>query len=698
MKRNKSMKNLKRCLIMGILLFSVMRTDAQLLLKDYQAHKVIDNKIQIRWEPRSGDEWVLSKSTGFTIEKFKISASGAEQSLGREVIKPASLKKWLEYESSASDFLNEFASGARSFIHPDSDEKKNQFDRIFNLKGDQTRNNKLSLGFLMYSASYDFEIAKLSGLAYEMNAEIGFAYKFVIRTGNSKPIIINVNPETYQKSKVPELTAEWGNKEVELNWDGADSQGDFLGYMISKSEDGVTYFNINEKPRTNNLGLLPDTSALLQMTYVDSLSLNNKMYWYKLEGFDYFGSKSISKNIVSGQGYEAIRISPIIEYANQTDDNHALIKWYMPNEMEKLVDVYRIVRADSDAGPYTTVVDNIAKTIKEYKVPLELTENHFRVEAVPFRGNPVGSISVFIMGQDTIPPAVPEIISAVIDSVGIIELKWEANTETDLWGYRVFKSNFDEQEYSLVSSEVNRDTVFRDTVDINFNTENVFYKIYATDTRDNKSNFTPPVRIEKPDIFPPSTAGLKKLEQKNDSILVYWIPSGSNDVVSHGIFRRAINKENTWTLVAMLDSTMVGQPFVDLQAQDNVSYSYTIIAYDDVGLKSKPFPPRNITKKKKKEKFDPGIVVTHVYDEELNEVTLTWKLNDASRVANVLVYRGSSKNKLGKYKILKGSESMLLDQIKNDEKLYYKIKPNYFEQTHDYYSETVEVIGAKSEK
>ena len=693
------MNNLRRTILIMLIGFcGVINLNAQLLLTEYQAQKVEGDKIKIRWEPKNGDEWVASKSVGYTIEKYRISSSGVEESIGKEVILPASKKEWMKYENSTSDFLHEFVMGARSFVHPDSDEKKNQFDKIFDLQGDQSKNNKLSLGFLMYSASYDFEIAKLAGLGYEMAFEKGFTYKFVLRTATSSPITIVVNPENYQASSVPELTAEWRNKEVEMKWDGSNHQGDFLGYMISKSEDGLTYVNLNERPRTNSLGLVSDTSALLQMGYLDSLAENYKTYWYKVEGFDYFGGISTTKQIVSGQGYDVIRMSPIVEYADQTEDNHAHIKWYMPEEMEKLVDNYRITRSENDQGPYEIVIDSIDKATKEIKIPLGTTQNHFRVEAVPYRGKPVGSIPVFIMGQDTIPPAVPEILSATIDSLGIIELKWKSNTENDLWGYRIFKSNFDEQEYALMNSEIKKDTIYRDTVDINFNIENVFYKIYATDIRDNKSDFTAPVKLERPDIFAPGMAGIGKLEQKNDSIFISWKASASKDVVHHHIFRRAINLENSWTLIGILENDKIGTPFVDTGLDFGVPYAYTIIAYDDAGLKSDAATPKKITLHKPREVFDPNINVSYAYDEKNNEIKLSWDMREKDRIEHIIVYRGTTQNKLGKYKVLDAEEVMLTEMASSDEKLYYKVKPVYFEQTEDYYSETVEVVMVKGEE
>lgn len=151
---------------------------------------------------------------------------------------------------------------------------------------------------------------------------------------------------------------------------------------------------------------------------------------------------------------------------------------------------------------------------------MEKTENHFLVEAVQKNGRAVSSSSVFIMGQDTVAPAVPEVIGAFLDSTGQVVIEWTANSESDLWGYRIFKSNFKEQEFALINNVILKDTIYRDSVDIRFNTENVFYKIQATDTRDNRSAFTEIIKVQKPDIFPPGFAVINNLKQASDTVMV----------------------------------------------------------------------------------------------------------------------------------------------------------------------------------
>jgi hypothetical protein len=671
------------------LLGSSTIVEAQLLLQDYHTYKVSDGKLKVRWEPKNSIDWSTSKTIGYTVEIYNVTGGG-NRLISSELIKPSSVDDWLKHESKTSDDLHEFAVGARELIYPDSD--KNKFDEIFDLDGDKARGDRLSLGFLMYSASYDFEVAKLSGLGYELTYDPSVDYRFKIYSAKSEAIEFDIISKNISDPELPAITETWDNMKVDVKWDGAGFQKDYFGYMVSRSEDGILYKTVNGKPITNTLGLVADSSDLLEVTYTDSLTGNNKIYWYKVQGFDYFGELSKSEYVFTGQGFVPIGISPIIEYATQTEDNHAEIRWYMPEEFDELIRSYRIMRAEHEDGKYEIAKDSISSETKEVKIPLEYTQNHFRVEAVPYNGRPVGSISVFIMGQDTIPPAMPIVIGAFIDSVGQIVIEWEANTESDLWGYRLFKSNFDNQEFGLITKDLLRDTMYRDTVDLKFGTEEVLYKLQASDKRDNRSPFTDIIRVQKPDIIPPGSPVISSITQSNDTVVVNWTPSSSNDVVNYHLYRRAVNLENSWTLVSIIDTTTARENFhFDVDLDYEVPYSYTLIAFDEVGLKSEPTSPKQITMHKKVEKFDPIVAFDFELDEDKKNVKISWDLKDKSRLKQVLVYRGASKDKMRKYKFVKGSETSLFDSISR-EAVYYMIKPIYEDQKESHFSDSIEII------
>src|SRR5262249_382371 len=67
---------------------------------------------------------------------------------------------------------------------------------------------------------------------------------------------------------------------------------------------------------------------------------------------------------------------------------------------------------------------------------------------------------------DSIPPAAPKAVKGSIDTTGVVSLSWEAGKEKDLLGYRVFRSNFENDEYTQVTVSPLSEPTFVDTVSL----------------------------------------------------------------------------------------------------------------------------------------------------------------------------------------------------------------------------------------
>src|SRR5690606_9896030 len=116
--------------------------------------------------------------------------------------------------------------------------------------------------------------------------------------------------------------------------------------------------------------------------------------------------------------------------------------------------------------------------------------NYFSVVALGKNGDKLASLPVLVQPIDSIPPNPPMVISAVADTLGIVSIQWQPNTEDDLSGYRVYRANDIDEEFSQITSSIVRGPNYNDTVQIRNLNKKIFYKIKAEDFRYNLSGFS----------------------------------------------------------------------------------------------------------------------------------------------------------------------------------------------------------------
>lgn len=671
--------------LLSVLFFLTGDLNSQLVLPNYQVQKVEKDRALVKWEPRSPEELKFAFDAGYIVEIYQVDDANVPKLRTKDKVKVAAKNEWVSKMATNPDFVEYYQASA--FLH---------YPELISDSGGQVPNGfiegegKIKLGLLQYYGIYDFTLSKMSGVAYDLPKQEGERLQVKVYTGDYQPFIFDL-PATAPDRKVPLLSGKWGDEIVDLEWNTKEYRTTWFGYFLEKSSDEFgQYTPINEVPFVNNF----DTSQIAELHFfelADSLQSNNVTYFYNLYGMDYFGKKSSTFSSISGEGYDKITMSPIIKMADQTENNEAHIKWNIPEEFVSLVMNYRVMVADDIGGDYVVDLDEIPSTAEEVFVPMRKSQNYYRVEAVPYKGEPVSSMPVFIMGMDTIPPAKPELLSATIDSTGKAVLSWKLNSEKDLWGYRIFWANFRDQEFSLLNATPILDSMYQDSVNLFFGTDQVFYKIAAYDERNNMSEYSEIVELIKPDLVPPSEAHINDIKSTSDSVTIYWQPSPSKDVVAYQLFRRVLNDEiENWTLIQKIDTSIVETTIIDTKdLMIGNTYAYTIVAFDKSGLKSVPCKVYSVKVKAKVEEFQPIESFDYVYDDQSGEVQLKWSLKDNGKLKHVLIYKGNSEYKMSKYKFIQGSDTAFTDHVEDGKDYFYFIKPLYDEQMEDYKSEVV---------
>jgi len=279
--------------------------------------------------------------------------------------------------------------------------------------------------------------------------------------------------------------------------------------------------------------------------------------------------------------------------------------------------------------------------------------NYFTIVALGKNGVESESYTALVQPVDSTPPAPPKGLQAVLDTMGIIKLSWDKNTEEDLSGYRIFSSNNPNAEFSEVTNATYKEETFVDTIPIKNLNQKIYFKLKAEDQRYNRSKFSEVLVVDKPDVTPPSPPVITNYKITNDGVEISWIPSSSEDVVSHSLFRKITTDANAlWEQITEL-KTVTDTLYVDKSLMTAGHYTYTMVAKDKAGYESTPTDGLSIIWKGK-EITDDAIKFSGTVDRELRFINLSWRIKDTD-VLEYKLYRGIKENDLKLYKTFNGS-------------------------------------------
>ena len=192
------------------------------------------------------------------------------------------------------------------------------------------------------------------------------------------------------------------------------------------------------------------------------------------------------------------------------------LTWRVPKktsgggELEQLTG-YRVFRGEIDPESADAAARDISQA--KWKVPLTLLapapDSSYRdtlfefgktyvyvVRAVAIAGEgPVesdDSVPVVVAPKDTFPPAVPQnLVAAVTTPPGsspVVDLSWSMNVESDLAGYRVYRSNEQDARGQLLTSELLPAPAYRD-MSVQSG-QHYWYSVTAVDRAGNESGAT----------------------------------------------------------------------------------------------------------------------------------------------------------------------------------------------------------------
>lgn len=551
--------------------------------------RVQKDKILLRWAVTTPMAWKKLNIYGYTLERYTVTRdnktlSNPEKLVLSKVLKPEPLETWEKIiEANDNAAIIAQAIYGENFTVDGS----NKLENIVNL----SEETEQRFTFALFSADKDFEIAKKAGLGFEdktVKLNEKYAYRVISNVPENEMSIdyggIFVSLKEYEPLPKPmDFTVHFTDNSSMLSWNFKTLSQVYGSYYIERSTDKKTFERITDKPYTS---LNQENANNNRIFYVDSIA-NNKPYSYRIQGISPFGELSPYSEIITGKGTSILKFVPHLTVKDFKDDTTVTLSWEFPEEGNNEISGFELNRSDKDDESYTTVVKNIPAKNRSVTYNKLSSTNYFTLTAIGKQGSNRTSFPMLVQPVDSIPPAKPVGLKGVIDSLGVVKLTWTPNKEKDLLGYRIYRGNVAEEEFSQITISPSEPNTFEDKVLIKNLNPKVYYKIIAVDYRYNMSEFSETLILKKPDVIPPASPVFTKYEIKEGSVFLEWANSQSEDVSVHQLYRKENDKKD-WTLI--LETKNKEEKFQDKTAIEGNTYRYAIFAKDESNLISNPSP------------------------------------------------------------------------------------------------------------
>ncbi|MBU8891807.1 MAG: hypothetical protein KOO66_03460 [Bacteroidales bacterium] len=660
------------------------------------ARPYIDS-IKIRWAPDKAVAWYFLNEYGYRIERHTLMRDGKllekpdSVSPSTEIFKPLPLALWETYSET-----DDYVAIAAQAIYGES------FEVTHGIAGsdilsviNKSRELESKYSFALLAADFSITTAKLSGLMFtDKSVKKGEKYLYMIisMVPEEKLLIdtgyVYVGTDDFKPLPKPiDVRGDFNEGSAMISWNHQLFQNVFIAYQVERSDDnGKTFNPLSDDPLINTTKSVYETPE--RMFIIDSLPENDKEYFYRIKGITSFGEVSEPSDTISGLGYKRLPVNPSISTVEVFNNKVAAIEWELPDSLNNLISGFEIHRSINDKGPFETVnKEIISSENRKFADEPPYSYTYYKIVALDHYNHSYQSYPYMVQIIDSIPPAMPAGLTGDVDTTGIVSLRWQANNELDLLGYRVFRSNFKNSEFTQITVNPVEDTIFIDTINIKTLTRKIYYKIQALDQHFNPGGFSEVFELTRPDKIPPVQPVFYAYETDESGIMLKWYNSSSIDVARHILYRKSEDEQN-WKVNAIFYPEDSVQVYTDTSSVAGKLYEYTIIAVDETGLESKPVKPIKIKQFENKNKPAVGKIKYNV-DRTDKFIRLTWKYNQPE-VKEFMIYKGKTIEDLSHYSTTDAFE-FTDKKLQINNTYYYVIKAVFKNGIESKMSKVIEV-------
>lgn len=605
------------------------------------------DSIVLRWGTTDYVTWKTAGAAGYVIERAELAKRGAAslepqwKRLTEAPLKPLRIEEW-KLRFAPEDSLA--GAAVQSFYGESISTTADAFGSLYEMYLQQQNLH----GFGLFLADIRPDLADGLGLRFaDRSVERGKAYVYRLYTATQNPdnpvdtaFAVATAKDDNPLTPVTKLTVVEDEKLVVLRWDREES-AEYGGFVIERSTDGGGSFT-----RVTPLPYLPLVNPSVEDVgayheYRVKQQRNYEPAQYRVSGVNAFGMLSPAGTVVTAMGRDKTAPrQPAILPHEIVDEVSVKISWEVRDTPDKDLDGFIIAKSESPDGPYDIISDMLPVGERSFtdKNVRDLPPHYYVVSAVDTAGNSRMSAPMFALFPDSIPPATPAGLIGTVDSSGIVLLRWKANTEQDLQGYRVFYANDPSHEFQQLTTVITTDTSYTDTLTLKTLSKHIYYKVTSLDWNFNHSPFTSALEVKKPDIVPPSAPVIRDVQSAVDAVTISWYRSPTSDAREHLLLRRRVGEAQWSEMLRTADAART--TYRDEKADAGEVYEYAVQARDEDGLLS---PLSNIVNARKVAVGTrPGVEqFVASYDAQSNAVQLRWRYT-GNRPCAFYLYRGAS--------------------------------------------------------
>ena len=373
-----------------------------------------------------------------------------------------------------------------------------------------------------------------------------------------------------------------------LTWKKLDTLGVFIpSYELYRSEQKTTgYVKLSKSP----IYALYTGPSILDSTIVsfnDSTLQKDKIYYYKARALDVFGDYS-----AFSEPYQVTE-KTLLAYAPYVDEIYkfgapvqAMIKWKVEQVEENNIAYFKIFKSTKPDTLFVPVTEKLKITDRQYIDKTPTKNNYYKIMMAGKAGDTLWSSPSYLLVPDSIPPAAPVITSAICDSTGVVTIIWSHSKEIDLYGFHVYKANYQNEEFSRITTILKVDTTYSDTISLRVMDDAVYYQLVALDDSYNPSKFSNTMKAKRFDTIIPNSAVFRTFKAGNEGIALTWGNSSSPDVVKTTLFRKYRDETDWHVYKVFARDTVTYTTYTDTPLVKGMWYQYRLETADDDDLLS----------------------------------------------------------------------------------------------------------------